>query len=161
MLTLFVCKPQHSARILSWLRPKWARRGQLRCFHMCCVSKHSIDLGVPPRLFLIAFLSRCVSGSLSSTVNSRPILANLHFWLHRTTRGLLDLPEESDFWGMFNRSCQTENSPQGSWPPVLAQSAHGCFDMLRVAPTALRNGPTEGPSDKCLTADDGFQTCWL
>lgn len=126
--------------MLPWLPPKWDCKGQLRCFHMCCVSKHRVDLGMLSRLILIVFFS--LSVSLRAFLRGLTLVQS---WLRRVTRGLLDLPEGSDFWGMFNRSCQTENSPQCSWPPILAQSAHGSSGMLCVALTAQRSGLAAGP----------------
>lgn len=126
--------------MLPWLPPKWDCKGQLRCFHMCCVSKHRVDLGMLSRLILIVFFS--LSVSLRAFLRGLTLVQS---WLSRVTRGLLDLPEGSDFWGMFNRSCQTENSPQCSWPPILAQSAHGSSGMLCVALTAQRSGLAAGP----------------
>ena len=62
------------------------------------------------------------------------------------------------FEGCLTKSCQTENSPRGVWPPILAPSVYGSPVMLCDALTDHTNSPTEGPLDNSLTSQmTGFR----
>lgn len=67
--------------------------------------------------------------------------------------GLLDLPEESSFWRIFNKKLPHWQLPTGAFdlPFWLNLSADGSSNILCFAPTAQRNGPTKGPLNSCLT----------
>lgn len=119
---------------------------------MCCVSKQSVNLGVLSWLFLIEgfFFFPLLGETISPrfhTSNPR----NLRFWLRRTTRGLLDLTEESGFWGMFNKMLPNWELPTGRLTSHFGSECRWKLQHSLFCTNCSENSPTEGPLDNCLT----------
>lgn len=84
---------------------------------MCCVSKQSVDLGMLSWLLFFFIMEgfffglfwerRCLRGF------TLPILATSASGSFITHIRLLDLPEESGFWGMFNKKLPNWELPLG------------------------------------------------
>lgn len=124
-----------------------------RCFHMCCVSKQSVDLGMLSWLFFFLIEAFFSAGRNNPSKASHLTSShNLRFWLHHTTHGLLDLPEESGFWEMFNKKLPNWELPTGR---LTSHFGYECGWKLRHAPCCT-NRSEKHPPPKGL-----WTTVWL
>lgn len=112
---------------------------------MCCVSKHSVDLGMLSWLFLKEgfFFSL-----LRETICPRFYTSSTHdlcFWLHRTAHWVVRFSR--GIWlfeGCLTRSCQTE-LPTGR---LTSHFGSECRWKLRHS-VFCTDSPAEGPLDNC------------